>query len=263
MHIILKNPDASVAVVHLSPEALLAVKQAQGYAELASRRAEVALRRAESEAAAIELGRRITFLTEEADAACKGLPHDQGYEQRRAAVVAKLKENLNGPVRLLEQRQAQLRAALEDEERIRLHDSVKANIGLTAEEHVALLKKRAPVGHEIHNQEIAAIDAALPVDRHFRAAWAWLTSEPVVEVHMGRAREIHRDNLRRMRAKEFEKNDLELRDAIVDGDVVRIAHCKKRRDALRDATRHPAIDAAKTPEELRKTVPEVLAGLDK
>lgn len=89
----------------------------------------------------------------------------------------------------------------------------------------------------------------LPQDRTYRNAWK---DDGQAIVHdMPKAREIHRDRLRQLRAAQFEANDIALRDAILAQDQQAIAKATKRRDDLRDATDDPAIEAAQTVDELR------------
>jgi len=95
--------------------------------------------------------------------------------------------------------------------------------------------------------------ASVPLDRTFRDAW--VHNAGVVDVDMSKAREIHKDKIRKARVAEFEKNDLALRDAQVNGDTVLLAKAKARRDELRNAPQDPSIEAAATPDELVLAVP--------
>lgn len=79
---------------------------------------------------------------------------------------------------------------------------------------------------------------------------------------MVKAREIHKDRIRRTRVKLFEKNDLDLRDAILENDKKKIDDAKKKRDDLRDATDYPAIESAKTIDELKAAIPPALEGAE-
>ena len=98
----------------------------------------------------------------------------------------------------------------------------------------------------------------VPQDRTYRNAWK---DDGTAIVHdMPKAREIHRDRLRRMRVPLFEQNDIALADALVEGDEVARQAAVARRNALRDVTKHSAIDTAQTIEELKTAVPSALEG---
>jgi hypothetical protein len=96
----------------------------------------------------------------------------------------------------------------------------------------------------------------IPADRAYRNAM--IDDGTTLSFDMPKAREIHRDRLRQMRAPLFEENDTVLRDAMLSGDQVAIEAATKRRDDLRDATADPRIEAAQTIEELKAIVPDVL-----
>jgi len=99
--------------------------------------------------------------------------------------------------------------------------------------------------------------ADIPQDRTYRNAL--IDTGKKLTFDMGRAREIHKDRLRRMRAPLFEKNDLALRDAILDGDQEKIGLYTSRRDALRAVTDDIRIGSAKTIDDLKVAIPQVLA----
>lgn len=83
---------------------------------------------------------------------------------------------------------------------------------------------------------------------HFRDAWDFDGATPVLV--MSKARDVHRDRLRALRAPKLAALDVEqLRGRNVDA----------QKQALRDVTDDPAIDAANTPEELLAAIPSVLA----
>ena len=101
------------------------------------------------------------------------------------------------------------------------------------------------------------VDGALaPPDRIFRNAWQ--LDGDAITVDMVKAREIHRDRLRQARKPIFESLDAEwFRAAEVD-DVDGKNLIAERKQALRDATHDPRIDAAATPEQLSALTLEVL-----
>lgn len=94
---------------------------------------------------------------------------------------------------------------------------------------------------------------SVPSDRTFRGAWNINTAQNQVVVNMDFARNIWRDKIRQARAGEFDALDAEFMKALETGADTSAIVAKKR--ALRDATAHPDIDAASTPEELKAVKP--------
>ena len=101
-------------------------------------------------------------------------------------------------------------------------------------------------------------DWDVPTDRQFRDAWAISdVNSGVIEVDMDKAREIYKDKLREARDAEWKALDAAMMRALEDGsDKKKII---ARKQELRDATDHPKIAAAKTPEDLLAIKP---AGLE-
>src|SRR5262249_40559171 len=98
---------------------------------------------------------------------------------------------------------------------------------------------------------------AIPKDRYFRNAWT-STAKGKLAVNMAKARDIHREVLRRMRAPLLAQADIDYMMADEVGDAVAKGLVRKRKQALRDAPQDPRIDAAKTPEKLKAIIPDVL-----
>lgn len=96
----------------------------------------------------------------------------------------------------------------------------------------------------------------LTVDRTFRGAWAFNGKK--VEVDMGKAREIHKDRLRALRAPKLAELDAEYMKADESGDEQKKAEIASKKQALRDVTKDPRIEKASTAEELNAVRPEVL-----
>lgn len=95
----------------------------------------------------------------------------------------------------------------------------------------------------------------IPADRTYRNA---MTDTGKVIVHdMPKAREIHRQRMRRVREPLLAQLDIEYQRADENGGNGKgsIAALKQ---ALRDVTDHPGIEAARTIEELKAVWPEVL-----
>jgi hypothetical protein len=102
--------------------------------------------------------------------------------------------------------------------------------------------------------DVRIIDKSeVPTDRTFRNAW-----RGDLTVDMPKAREIHRDHLRQMRAPLLAALDVEYDKADERGDLIAKQEIAARKQALRDVTADPAIEAARTPEELKAAIPEAL-----
>jgi hypothetical protein len=96
-------------------------------------------------------------------------------------------------------------------------------------------------------------------DRYFRDAWKdGDRGKP--DVDMPKAREIHRGVLRRLRVPRLEALDADYMQADERADPQAKRSLALQKQALRDVTADPRIDAAQTPEELRAVIPEALRG---
>lgn len=95
----------------------------------------------------------------------------------------------------------------------------------------------------------------IPHDRTFRDAWA---DTGKVDVDMPKAREIHKNNLRDIRAPLLAALDVDYQRADERGNKASKATIAARKQALRDVTTDPAIEAATTPEALKNVLPEAL-----
>ena len=91
-----------------------------------------------------------------------------------------------------------------------------------------------------------------PASRAFRDAW-----RHNLTIDMPMARDIHRQRLREARAPLLAALDVEQMRALESGKGA--AAVAARKQALRDVTKDPAIDAAQTPEELAAVIPAALA----
>lgn len=103
------------------------------------------------------------------------------------------------------------------------------------------------VSHEVVD------DAAIPTDRYFRNAW-----KGDLTVDMDKAREIQRSHIRAARIPLLAALDVEYMRAHETGDSVKLAEVTAQKQALRDAPADLALDAAKTPEELKAIWPTAL-----
>lgn len=98
-------------------------------------------------------------------------------------------------------------------------------------------------------------DALIPADRFFRGAW--VADKAGIAIDMPKARDIHRDRMRAARAPKLAALDVEFQRVLEDGKATTEVSAAKR--ALRDVTKHPGIDRAQTPEDLKLIWPEILA----
>lgn len=114
--------------------------------------------------------------------------------------------------------------------------------------------KELHTGEYVLHQELP--ESAIPSDRTFRDAWK--AGNGVVEHDMAKAREIHKDRLRGMRAPKLASLDVDYIRADESGDSAKKAAIKTQKQALRDVTADPRIAAAMTPEELAAIVPDAL-----
>ena len=77
----------------------------------------------------------------------------------------------------------------------------------------------------------------------------------MIKVNMTKAVEIKKDMIRAERAPIMVDLDIAFIRAVEAGDEVAQSSIAAKKQALRDATKDPAIAAAKTPEELKAIVP--------
>ena len=80
----------------------------------------------------------------------------------------------------------------------------------------------------------------------------------MIKINMTKAREIKRDQLRAERKPQLEQLDVEFMRAQEQGDQAKADEIAAKKQALRDVTDDPAIDAATTPDELKAVRPAAL-----
>lgn len=90
-----------------------------------------------------------------------------------------------------------------------------------------------------------------PADDEFRAAWRFNGGK--IGHDMAKAREIHRDRIRRHRAELLAVLDIHFMRAVEEGADTKAISAEKKR--LRDAPADPRIDAAQTVDELKAIWP--------
>lgn len=115
-------------------------------------------------------------------------------------------------------------------------------------EHEALkLKERGDIPPD---WEIAATDIDLPTDREFRAAWAWTTDKPSIDIDITKAKGVTKDRLRRERQPLLEQLDLDFMKAMENNDSAAMESIKAEKQRLRDIT--SKVDKLKTLDSMRK-----------
>ena len=96
---------------------------------------------------------------------------------------------------------------------------------------------------------IAAADATVPSDRHFRNAWS-LSGSTITE-DMDAAKVIFKDKIREVRAPLLEAQDVAYMKALEDDDASAQTAAKNAKKALRDAPAASAISSADTITKLK------------
>ena len=96
---------------------------------------------------------------------------------------------------------------------------------------------------------IAAADATVPSDRHFRGAWS-LSGSTITE-DMTAAKVIFKNKIREVRAPLLEAQDVAYMKALEDDDSDAQTAAKNAKKALRDAPAASAISSADTITKLK------------
>ena len=96
---------------------------------------------------------------------------------------------------------------------------------------------------------IAAADATVPSDRHFRNAWS-LSGSTITE-DMDAAKVIFKDKIREVRKPLLEAQDVAYMKALEDDDASAQTAAKNAKKALRDAPAASAISSADTITKLK------------
>jgi hypothetical protein len=95
-----------------------------------------------------------------------------------------------------------------------------------------------------------------PKDRIYRNAWHKPNKDGPIEIHVGRAKEIHRNHLREARTVLLAQLDVEYIRAHEQNDTIKVKQIVDRKNKLRDITKHPDIDNAQTVDDLKKITVE-------
>lgn len=127
------------------------------------------------------------------------------------------------------------------------------NCGLTLQE---IIDRSVPP----NTSHAVVEDDELPTDRTYRNAWELHADGRSIIHNMDKAREIHKDLMRRERAKLMPALDIEYQRADERGaaGVSAKDSIASQKQALRDVTDIPEIERASTVEELRAVWPTIL-----
>lgn len=96
----------------------------------------------------------------------------------------------------------------------------------------------------------------LPEDNYFRDAWIHEGDE--IKIDLEKAKEIHRLTLRVLRRPKLERLDIKFMRASETGDEERKKEVIALKQYLRDITQSPELLNAKTSEEVKNFMPDIL-----
>lgn len=132
---------------------------------------------------------------------------------------------------------------------------------MTAPEHIdAVIQAEIDAWHESMKSQVKRFfvindEQEIPSDEFFDALRADESGAALV-IDMDRAREIHKTQMRLARIPKLAALDVAFQRALETGADTSAIVAQKQ--ALRDVTSDPAIEAAQTPEELKLVWPEIL-----
>jgi hypothetical protein len=100
--------------------------------------------------------------------------------------------------------------------------------------------------------------SVIPHDRTYRNAWVADLAGCSISHDMTKAREIHKDYMRRARTPLLADLDTQYMRADEAGNAASKAQISAKKQALRDVTAYPGIAAAQTVDELKQVWPSIL-----
>ena len=100
--------------------------------------------------------------------------------------------------------------------------------------------------------------ANIPSDRSYRNAWKFDHNQKKMDHDMAKAKEIHKEKLRVLRAPKLAALDIEYQKADEENNGQLKKQIADKKKALRDVTSDPSIEAAKNIEELKLAIPDAL-----
>lgn len=234
MNIIWQRPDGGVSVTALSPEAITRMAWANENAGLLAQKATLT---AEAETLEADMSALSVVFNAEKEKLEAAYGNDEAVY---LGALGKARE-ADAAMSVKRARAAEVADALRT---IAAVEEVRDTIGLDEHAHETILLARGDIPAD---QVCVGHSVDVPSDRTFRNAWTW---NGKVDHDMEKCRAIHRDRMRAARAPKL---------AALDIKQLRGEDVEAEKAALRDVTADPAIDAAKTPEELKAVWPEALA----
>lgn len=131
----------------------------------------------------------------------------------------------------------------------------KATIEEIAERDVPLMLAwegvTDPVEYHIVDRSVS-----MSMDNYFRDAW--VHSGGIISIDMAKAVDVHKNELRQLRAPELAALDTAYMRADEIGDALTKARIAARKQSLRDITKHPELAAATTPAQLKQAALSVV-----
>ena len=106
------------------------------------------------------------------------------------------------------------------------------NEAVSIEHEAAKLLERGDIPSD---WDLVATAIELPTDRHFRDAWTWTTTEPVIDIDVQAAQEITKNRLRAARAPLLAQLDVDYMKALETGNGA--AAIIEKKNQLRDVTK--------------------------
>lgn len=118
------------------------------------------------------------------------------------------------------------------------------------------ISKWDPIYQEKVLSYCALKEESLPKDDYFRDAWIHEGDE--INIDLEKAKEIHRLELRRLRKSKLQRLDIKFMRASETSDEERKKEVIALKQYLRDITQHPDLLNAKTSEDIKNFMPDIL-----
>lgn len=103
-------------------------------------------------------------------------------------------------------------------------------------------------------------EPSLPKDRVFRNAWKVDSKTKSLDIDMDKAKELHIDRLRMLRAKQMKKLDIEFMRAVELNDVEKKTEIARLKQKLRNMPETHTMDDISDPDTLKMSKPSYLEG---
>lgn len=115
----------------------------------------------------------------------------------------------------------------------------------------------------VDGQTLDTADYSFPENRHFTDAWALAEDKnhkPIIVIDIEKAKNVWRNRMRQARNPIMIALDAEYFRALEEGNTNKQKEIANKKKLLRDVTKLPELDAAKTVEEIEAVWPEYLNG---